>query len=542
MPSSPPDGSAPGALPVRHLADLVARAAAQRPDHEAVCDLSGSAPASLTWADLDAAATVEAERLRAAGVRPGDRVTVALGDGAAFCVALFGALRADAAVVPIAPDSVPRELDAVLEQALPAAVVADPDDRFAAAAAAAVGARLLAPPSSGPPAERPAPATLRADADPEAIAVVVFTSGTTGRPRGVCLSHRALLANRQQAAALRPAPVTPVDRVLLALPLFHVYGLAAGLLQACWAGATVVLPGRFDPGRTLTAIVEERVSVLAGVPSMFRGLLDRAQPDGPGSGDDPLRQALGGVRLCTSGGAPLPSGWLADFRAATGLDLHEGYGLSECGPVVTTNDLGRPAKPGSVGKPLPGVELRLLDGEGRPLTATDPVPSTDDPLDDLDYDDGSDPAEDTGRIAVRGPNLFSGYWPDLTGGPDEQGWFATADVGYLDADGDLHLVDRSSDLVIVNGFNVYPREVEQVISELDAVAEVAVVGVPDDRTGAAVRAIVVAVPGSGLTEDAVVGHCAARLARFKRPATVDFVERLPRTPTGKIARRALARM
>ncbi|MFP5019671.1 AMP-binding protein [Pseudonocardia phyllosphaerae] len=522
--------------PPVHLDELITRAAADRPAHEAIRDLSGADPISLTWADVDAAVSAEAARLRTAGVSPGDRVAVSLPDGAAFCVALLGAVRADAAVVPVGPRSVPRELDAVLGQASPSVVVADADDRAAADAAAAVGATLLAPPdpSAVPPA---APAGAAAadpeSADPEAIALIVFTSGTTGRPRGVCLSHRALLANRDQAAALRPAPVTAVDRVLLALPLFHVYGLAAGLLQVCRAAATVVLTGRFDPGRTLDAVARERVSVIAGVPSMFRMLLDT------GDGDD-LRAALAGVRLCTSGGAPLPSGWLAAFRSATGLELHEGYGLSEAGPVVTTNDLGRPAKPGSVGRPLPGVELRLVDADGRPLaTADDAAPEPEGAGDDLF--DGSDPSGDTGLIALRGPNLFSGYWPDLDGGPDADGWFRTADVGYLDADGDLHLVDRSSDLVIVNGFNVYPREVEQVIAELDGVAEVAVVGIPDDRTGAAVKAVVVAGDGDGSTEEQVREHCAARLARFKRPTVVSFADELPRTPTGKIARRALAR-
>ncbi|WP_370588547.1 AMP-binding protein [Pseudonocardia sp. C8] len=525
MPSSQP---APAEGSIVHLADLIARNAADRPGHDAVRDLSGAAPLTLSWAAFDAAVSAEAARLRASGARPGDRVAVGLPDGAAYCVAVFGALRADAVVVPFAAGSVTRELEVVFGQAEPVVVVAGPDDEAAAGCAEGCGARLLAPPDPSAPAPDVAP--QRAPADPERLAVIVFTSGTTGRPRGVQLSHRALLANRRQAAELRPAPVNGVDRVLLALPLFHVYGLAAGLLQVCWAGATVVLPGRFDPERMVDAVVDERVSVIAGVPSMFRALL--------GLPAERLRSAMGGVRLCTSGGAPLRADWLADFRAATGLDLHEGYGLSEGGPVITSNDLGRPAKPGSVGKPLPGVELRLVDAAGRPLD--EPEPPADD--EEIDLDVGSDTGDDTGLIALRGPNLFSGYWPDGSGGPGEDGWFVTADVGYLDADGDLHLVDRSSDLVIVNGFNVYPREVEQVVAELDAVAEVAVVGVPDDRTGAAVKAVVVAVPGSGLTEERIVEHCAARLARFKRPAVVAFTDELPRTPTGKIARRTLAWM
>ena len=530
MQSSRPEsaGPGPGAARPAHVADLVAMAAAGRPDHEAIRDLATGT--SLTWAAFDAAVGAEARRLTEAGVGAGDRVVVVLPDGAAFCVAVLGAMRAGAAVVPVGTGSVPRELEIVFDQAGPTAVVADESERAAADAAAAVGARLLAPPSTDASAGAGSAAGGPVGGG-ESLALIVFTSGTTGRPRGVQLSHRALLANREQAAALRPAPVTPVDRVMLALPLYHVYGMAAGMLQVCWAGATVVLPGRFDPQDAVDAVVSERVSVVAGVPSMFRALLDVPA--------DRLRPALGGVRLCTSGGAPLPREWLAAFREATGLELHEGYGLSEGGPVITSNDLGRPPKPGSVGRVLPGVELRLVDPDGNPLASgTEGGDFRDD--DDL-AGDGSDPSEDTGLIALRGANLFSGYWPDSSGGPGEDGWFRTADVGYLDADGDLHLVDRSSDLVIVNGFNVYPREVEQVIAELDAVAEVAVVGVPDDRTGAAVKAVVVPAD-DGLTEQAVREHCAARLARFKRPAEVTFTDALPRTPTGKIARRRLARM
>lgn len=526
MPRPRPD---PAESPVVHLADLISRNAAERPGHDAVRDLSGDSPRTLSWSAFDAAVSAEAARLRAAGVRPGDRVAVGLPDGAAYCVAVFGALRADATVVPFGAGSVPRELEIALDQAEPAVVVAAEDDGVAAGCAERCGARLLAPPDPAAPAPD-APPAERAPVDPERLAMIVFTSGATGRPRGVRLTHRALLANRAQAAELRPAPVNGVDRVLLALPLFHVFGFAAGLLQVCWACATVVLPGRFDPERLVDLVVDERVSVIAGVPSMFRLLLDVSP--------ERLRHATGGVRLCTSGGAPLPGGWLADFRAATGLDLHEGYGLTEGGPVITSNDLGRPAKAGSVGRPLPGVELRLVDTAGRPIDEPEPEPDED----ELDLDDGSETGDDTGLIALRGPNLFSGYWPDGCGGPDEDGWFVTADVGYLDADGDLHLVDRSSDLVIVNGFNVYPREVEQVIAELDGVSEVAVVGVPDDRTGAAVKAVVVLEPGSDLTEEQVGEHCTARLARFKRPAVVAFAGELPRTPTGKIARRTLARM
>lgn len=507
----------------RHLADLVTRAAGAAPDHPAIIDVTGDT--TLTWADLDAATAAEAARLVGAGVGRGDRVVVRLANGAPFCVAVLGALRAGTTAVPMGPVAVPRELDIVFSDCTPSIVVAGPGDTDAAGCAASAGATLIGPPDL---TSRVADgAAVTHGGGDEDIALLVYTSGTTGTPRGVRLSHRALLANRAQAAELRPAPVTTVDRVLLSLPLFHVFGLAAGFLQVCWAGATAVLTERSDPEHTAEVLVAHRVSGVAGVPSMFRSLLDLPA--------DRLRAATANVRMCTSGGAPLPARWLADFHDATGLWIFEGYGLTEGGPVLTTNGVGGVAKAGSVGRALPGVELRLVDAEGRPI-------DTEDPDDDEELDAVSDPGHDTGLVAVRGPNLFSGYWPDGEGGPDDDGWFRTADVGFLDGDGDLHLVDRSSDLVIVNGFNVYPREVERVLAELDGVAEAAVVGVPDDRTGEAVKAVLVRAAGSALTEEEVREHCAVRLARFKTPSVIAFVDDLPRTPTGKVARRQLAQV
>jgi long-chain acyl-CoA synthetase len=250
---------------------------------------------------------------------------------------------------------------------------------------------------------------------------------------------------------------------------------------------------------------------------------------------DRLREGLVSVRLCIAGGAPLPPELLRAWTETTGLDLFEGYGLTETGPLLTSTLVGGRPKPGSVGRPLPGapgvsgVELRVVDAHGAP---------PDDESDDEDeFDDGDHP--DTGLVEARGPNLFSGYWPHGSGGPDADGWFRTSDVGFLDAEGDLHLVDRATDLVIVNGFNVYPHEVEQVLCEHPAVAEAAVVGVPDPRSGETVKAVVVTRPGAELSAEQVREHCAARLARFKVPTIVAFVGDLPRSATGKIARQEL---
>ncbi len=280
------------------------------------------------------------------------------------------------------------------------------------------------------------------------------------------------------------------------------------------AGATAVLMERFDAEAALEVVERYRVSTVVGVPPMYQALLDQPQQR--------LREALATVRLFTSGAAPLDPACLTRMWQAVGLPIHEGYGLTETGPVLTSTLVGGYPKAGSVGRPLPGVELRLVDSDGRPFEAAD--------------DDELAEQVGTGLVAARGANLFSGYWPDGAHGPDAEGWFRTGDVGYLDADGDLHLVDRVGDLIIVNGFNVYPHEVERVLAELPGVAEAAVVGVPHPRTGETVKAVLVRAPGAELTGERVIEFCAARLAKFKVPSVVEFVTALPHSPTGKLAR------
>ncbi|RKT57909.1 AMP-binding protein [Saccharothrix australiensis] len=479
----------------RNVADLVRASAHRGPKHVALVDVTTAN--SYTWAEFDSFVDREAHRLVDAGVEPGDRVVVRMPTGVAFCAAVFGVLRAGGVLVPAGPGQPARELQRL---------VADSGARLLVGEGAGADVEVLGPPvlAPGEPFE--------AVGAGEDLAVLGYTSGTSGVPRGAMLSHRALLANVDQCGALRPAPVTAGDRVLLALPLFHVYGLGPGLLQVAGAGATGVLLERFHPDGALTAIREHRVTAVVGVPPMYQAIL--AQPV------QRLREDLATVRLFTSGAAPLAVGLLDAMRQAVGLPVYEGYGLTETGPVLTSTLVGGLPKAGSVGWPLPGVELRLVDTDGRPL----------------------DPDEDepgTGLVAARGDNLFSGYWPDGAHGPDADGWFRTGDVGYLDEDGDLHLVDRAGDLIIVNGFNVYPHEVEQVVCELAGVAEAAAVGVPDPRAGESVKVVIVLDEGAVLTEDAVRDHCADRLAKFKVPAVVEFASALPHSPTGKLARARL---
>jgi len=463
----------------------------------------------LTYREADTAAQAQARRLAEAGVTPGDRVGLRLPTSVDFVVAFFGALRAGAVVVPLSPQVPGPELEKLLEHS-GAKVVVQRD----AEGDLPDGVSGLTP-GGGPDGGGDFPDTGGAGED---IAVISYTSGTTGPPRGVMLSHRALLANLEQISAVEGV-LEHDDRVLITIPLFHVYGLGPGLLQATAVGATAVLSERFEAQRTLDDCAGHRVTSITGVPTMYGEFA--------ALGADELRRGLATVRRMTSGAAPLHPKVLTAIREATGLDVYEGYGLTECAPVVTSTLVTGYPKPGSVGRPLPGIELRLVDSDGTDQAV---------PLDPDDVDDVFEAEGETGLVSIRGANLFSGYWPDGDHGPDDEGWFRTGDVGYLDTDGDLHLVDRANDLIIVNGFNVFPREVEDVIGQLPEVAEAAVVGVVDERSGEAVKAVVVPAAGAALSEQQVTDHCAAHLAGYNVPHLVEFAESLPHSATGKLRR------
>jgi long-chain acyl-CoA synthetase len=480
-----------------NIADLLAGAARRWPHTVALIDTDTDE--MLTWSQLDAQVNGQVGELTGHGVGPGDRVVLRLPTSADFAIMLFAVARAGAVAVPISPLAGERELTTVQERSGAKVVVARD----------CLGAR------------KPGTA-LAATGGGEDIAVLSYTSGTTGPARGVMLSHRALLANVAQLGAVRPPVLTDRDRVFVAVPLFHVYGLGPGLLHATAAGATLVLAERFHVGAALAACARHRVTVIGGVPAMYAEFAKAP--------DEQLARGLASVRLLTSGAAPLHPRVLAAIREKTGLGVFEGYGLTETAPAVTSTLVTGYPKPGSVGAPLPGVELRLVGPDG----VAERVPLDPDDLGDTFDDDGG-----TGMVAVRGPNLFSGYWPDGSHGPDADGWFRTGDVGYLDTDGDLHLVDRANDLIIVNGFNVFPREVEQVIAELPEVAEAAVVGMIDERTGEAVKAVVVPARGAALSEEQVVAHCTGLLAGYKVPRTVEFADSLPHSATGKLRRVSL---
>jgi long-chain acyl-CoA synthetase len=493
-----------------NLADLVRQAARRSPDKPALLFRGAATP----WRDLDARVDRVAAGLLARGLEPGDRVALQLPNTPDFPAVYFGVLRAGLVAVPLNTGYTRGELAHALGDSAARAVIVgrggaatavdlsrelrDLEHVVVAAAAAPEGATTLeALQSAGAPGEVEPPTRG------EDLAVVLYTSGTSGRPKGAMLPHRALLANLGQTARIEPPVLTGDDVLLLVLPLFHVYGLNSGLGAVAWHGATGVLCERFDPVETLEEIRRHGVTSLLGAPPMY--VAWSMLPD--------VGDAFASVRVALSGAAPLPASILERIVDVSGHHVFEGYGLTETAPVLTTTLMSEVAKPESIGRPVPGVELRLLDEAGEPAEEGDP-----------------------GEIVVRGANVFTGYWPDGREGPDADGWFATGDVAYLDHDGDLHLVDRRRELILVSGFNVYPREVEQVLLTHPDIADVAVLGIAHPYTGESVKALVVPAPGAHLTADEVIAHAAASLARFKCPTAVEFVDALPHTATGKVSK------
>ncbi|MDQ2749777.1 MAG: AMP-binding protein [Actinomycetota bacterium] len=462
------------------IGQLVTLSAIRTPSRCAIID----ADSRLSWAELDQAVTSAALALLAAGTAAGDRVALELGTGIPFAVIYLAAMRAGLVAVPVNPAYAQPEIEHILR-----------DSGAALHVTAASAGTLLAAPGGG---DNP-----HADRAGEAVSVLLYTSGTSGRPKGAMLSARALLANLDQLAAIEPPVLSAEDVLFVPLPLCHVFALNAGLGMALRVGATTVLADRFEPTATLATMAAEKVSAVLGVPGQYAQWLRE-----PGVAD-----GFASVRFAMSGSATLPAAVVAGY-AELGVVLHDGYGLTEAAPVVTINAIGRPGAtptPGSIGSALPGVETQLRDADGEQSGPDDP-----------------------GRLFVRGANLFSGYWPDGSDGPDAEGWFGTGDIAVTDDAGELHLVGRSAELVIVNGFNVYPAEVEAVLAAQPGVLEVAVVGVPDETTGEAVRAYLVPAVGTVLDPDALRTAAARSLARFKLPRDIEIVSELPRTVTGKI--------
>jgi long-chain acyl-CoA synthetase len=452
------------------------------------------------------------------GLEPGDRVAIIAGNNWYFVASYLAVLGAGLVAVPLNPSNPSVALAHELAAVGARAAVVGPSARAAVAeierAAIPTVEHLICCGDDGGGTvclddllgAEPAPIVER---EPSDLAALMFTSGTAGAPRAAMLSHRNLLVNIRQVLAAADDVQRADDVAFGLLPLFHIFGLNVVLGGTLATGSRVVLVERFDPVSALETIELHRITLISGPPTMWAAF---AGLPGVEAG------AFASVRTAVSGAAKLPVEVAQAVEARFGLHLREGYGLTEASPVVCSPS-GTDAPPGSVGIPVPGVEVRLVDPDG------------DDVL-----------VGDAGELWVRGPNVFAGYWndPDATRRVlSDDGWLRTGDVAVVDDDGYLFIVDRAKDLVIVSGFNVFPAEVEEVLLEHPAVDSCAVVGVPHPHTGEAVKAYVKVRDGMSVEEDDVISFCAERLARYKCPNKVWFVDEIPRGLGGKVLRRVL---
>jgi long-chain acyl-CoA synthetase len=464
----------------------------------------------VPYSGLDAASARVAGLLAERGVGPGDRVGLMLPNVPYFPMTYYGILRLGGVVVPMNPLLKGREVAFFLEN--PEAKVLFAWHDFAEAAEAGAeqtGADLILV----KPGEIE---QLVADADPrdevverdgDDTAVILYTSGTTGKPKGAELTHANLGMNVKVASSL--FEYSEDDVILGCLPLFHSFGQTCALNCAVRVGASLTMLPRFEPAKALEIVQRDKVTVFLGVPTMYSAMLNCERRED---------YDVSSLKLCGSGGAAMPGEVQRGFEEAFGAKVLEGYGLSETSPVASFNHPDRERKTGSIGTPIEGVEMKAVD------------------------EDGNEVAQgEVGEIVIKGHNVMKGYWnqPDATKESIKDGWFYTGDMGKVDEDGYFFIVDRKKELIIRGGYNVYPREIEEVLYEHPAVAEAAVVGVPHDDLGEEVGAAVVLKPGEELDADAVREFVKENVAAYKYPRRIWFCDELPKGPTGKILKREI---
>ncbi|MCT9931078.1 long-chain fatty acid--CoA ligase [Planotetraspora sp. A-T 1434] len=480
----------------------------------------------LPYSLVNTVANQVANMLVSRGIGKGDKVALACPNLPYFPFVYFGILKAGATVVPLNVLLQSREITYHLEDSEAKALFCfegTPElplgERGRAGFEGAAGTEhFLVLPATPLATESPYGETLWAALDgvsgefetvqtaPDDTAVILYTSGTTGRPKGAELSHQNMLINAMISDEMFPRQGD--DVYLATLPLFHSFGQTVIMNAGFRRRAALVLVPRFDPAEALALMAEEKVTLFAGVPTMYWALLT-AVHSGAGKAPASLATAI-------AGGSALPVEVLKDFAATFGVGILEGYGLSETSPVASFNQVGRPAKAGSIGTPIWGVEMKLIDGDWNTVT-------------------------DVGEIAIRGHNIMKGYHnrPEATAEVMKDGWFRTGDVARRDEDGYYYIVDRAKDMIIRGGFNVYPREIEEVLLTHPAVSLAAVVGVAHESHGEEIKAYVIRTPETTTTEEELVAWCRETMAAYKYPRIVEFRESLPMTATGKILKREL---
>ena len=476
---------------------------------------------TLSYGQLDELSDRVAVNLAASGLAPGDRVGLQLPNIPQFIIAYFGILKAGGVVVPMNVLLKAPEIAFQLEDSGARALITYggvlAESAKAAESAAVASVYVVGEPGAVPAAGSAFEALLSGDApgpqlaerSPADPAVIIYTSGTTGTPKGAVLAHIGLYMNADIPGRL--FEFSADDTALVALPRFHVFALSSIRNPCVLLGGTMTLVPRFEPRVVLETMARDRVTVFMGVPTMYIALLQAV---------DAGHYDLSALRVAVSGGAPIPAEVIDSFESRFGVPILEGYGLSESSSTATFNISVSERKVYSVGKPIWGTGLQIWDEDSRPLP---PGP------------------EHVGEVVLRGTNIMVGYHnnPDATAKAFAGGWFHTGDLGYIDSDGFLFIVDRIKDLIIRGGYNVYPREVEEVLYAHPAVAEAAVIGVPDPRLGEEVRAIVAVKPGQTVTEAELIAFVKERVAAYKYPRTIEFVDSLPKNATGKILKKEL---
>jgi len=491
-----------------NLAETITRSAERHPDRPAL----RLGDTELTYAELDRDSARLATLLRDNGVEQGDRVAIMLPNVPQFPISYYGILRAGGIVVPMNVLLKKREISFFLEDSGARLLLAwhgFTEEARAGAEQASAELIEVEPAAFSKTLEGMEVAPGLADTDESDTAVILYTSGTTGQPKGAELTHLNLSLNAEIVADTL-TEVGPEDVVLGALPQFHSFGQTATLNASLREGACVVMLPRFDPGDALEAMQRERVTVFQGVPTMYGAMLNH-----------PGREGFDTSSLdnCMTGGAAMPVEVMRGFEEAFDCKILEGYGLSETSPVACSNRPDRERKPGSIGVPVRGVEMQIVDEDDNPLPTGEP-----------------------GEVVIRGHNIMKGYWkrPDATAEAMRGGWFHSGDIGRTDEDGYFYIVDRKKDLIIRGGYNVFPREVEEVLYEHPAVREAAVVGIPDDSLGEEVGAAVVLRDGASASAEDLSQHVKSELAAYKYPRQVWFLDELPKGPTGKILKREIS--
>jgi long-chain acyl-CoA synthetase len=465
--------------------------------------------AAMTYRALDEASARVAGLLHERGLKPGDRVGIMMPNVAEVPVVYYGILRTGAVVVPMNPLLKAREVAYYLSDSGAGLFFAwHAFETEARAGAEQVTAELIVVDEVGFPDLLASAAPVEGVTDRHSgdTAVILYTSGTTGQPKGAELTHGNLISNTD-IARTDIVRARPEDVIFGGLPLFHVFGQTVALNVAVASGACLTLLPRFDPAHALRIIAGHHVTVFEGVPTMYVALLHL-----PDRGDYDVST----LRMCVSGGAALPVEVLRGFEDAFGCTVLEGYGLSETSPVASFNHPGRERKPGSIGTPIRGVQMRVVDNSDHEV-----------------------PQGEVGEIVIRGPNVMKGYWhrPDATAEAIRDGWFHSGDLARVDEEGYFYIVDRKKDLIIRGGYNVYPREIEEVLYEHPAVAEAAVIGLPHPALGEEVAAAVALKPGATVSTEELRDYVKGQVAAYKYPRHVWLVDVLPKGPTGKIQKR-----